>query len=45
MDPVINGLSLESPCKPSLGMARLINPERHPGTITHLMSMYACGFN
>lgn len=41
MDPVISGLSLESPCKPSLGMARLINPERHPDTITALMTMYS----
>lgn len=45
MDPVINGLSFESPCKPSLGMARLINPERQAGTITHLMSTKTCGFN
>lgn len=41
MDPVINGLSLESPCKPSLGMALLINPERNKGTITSLMAAYS----
>lgn len=41
MDPVISGLSLESPCKPSLGMARLINPEKHTGTVTLLMSRYS----
>lgn len=28
MDPVIKGLSFESPCRPSLGNALLINPER-----------------
>lgn len=28
IDPVIKGLSLESPCRPSLGTALLINPER-----------------
>lgn len=39
MDPVISGLSLESACKPSLGMARLINPEKQPDTVTPLMSM------
>lgn len=34
MDPVIKGLSLESPCRPSLGKALLINPERCTNIIT-----------
>lgn len=33
MDPVIKGLSLESPCKPSLGNALLISPERYTNII------------
>lgn len=33
MDPVISGLSLESPCRPSLGKALLINPEKQRDAI------------
>lgn len=36
MDPAINGLSLESPCRPSLGKALLINPIRCTNIITLL---------
>jgi len=37
MDPVINCLSFGSPCRPSLGKALLINPEKQTRTITLLI--------
>lgn len=37
MDPVIKGLSFDSPCRPSLGNALLINPERRKKNIITLL--------